>query len=120
MNYYFVDYENVGSDGLNGIRELDENNAVFIFYSKNADKITFDIHMQINESKAEIRYFKAETGQKNALDFQLSSYMGYVIKENENAEKEAEYFIVSKDNGFNALSQSFPISGLIILCPPLN
>lgn len=101
MNYYFVDYENVGSDGLNGIDTLDENNSVFIFYSRNADKITFDVHMQMNVSKAEIKYFKAETGQKNALDFQLSSYMGYVIKANESSE--AEYYIVSKDNGFNAL-----------------
>ena len=101
MNYYFVDYENVGSDGLNGIDTLDANNSVFIFYSRNADKITFDVHMQMNLSKAEIRYFKAETGQKNALDFQLSSYMGYVIRANESSE--SEYYIVSKDNGFNAL-----------------
>ncbi len=99
MNYYFIDYENVGSEGLNGINALDENNSVYIFYSRNADKITFDIHMQLNESKALITYNKVEAGHKNALDFQLSSYVGYVIHK----DTEGEYFIVSKDNGFNTL-----------------
>lgn len=99
MKYYFIDYENVGSDGLNGINTLDDNNSVYIFYSRNADKITFDIHMQLNETKASVTYHKVEAGHKNALDFQMSSYMGYVIHQDTGA----EYFIVSKDNGFNAL-----------------
>ena len=99
MKYYFVDYENVGSDGLSGINTLDENNTVYIFYSRNADKITFEIHMQLNETKASVTYYKIDAGHKNALDFQLSSYMGYVIHQ----DTEAEYYVVSKDNGFNAL-----------------
>jgi len=74
MKYFFVDYENVGSDGLNGIDKLDGENTVFIFYTQNADKISFDIHVQLNETLATIQYFKVGTGQKNSLDFQLSSY----------------------------------------------
>ena len=53
------------------------------------------------ESKAEITYHHAEAGMKNALDFQLSSYLGAVITEN--AGKKCRYYIVSKDSGFASL-----------------
>ena len=101
MNYYFVDYENTNTDGLKGISGLDENNSVHIFYTVNADKITFGLHRRLNMSKAELRYHKVEAGQKNALDFQLASYLGYIIREN--LENESHYIIVSKDTGFNSL-----------------
>ena len=101
MNYYLVDYENVGADGLKGIEALDEQNTVYVFYSNNADKITFELHMKLNASKAAIFFFKANTGHKNALDFQLSSYLGWLIHANSGTE--SKYFIVSKDNGFSSL-----------------
>ena len=96
MTAYLVDFENVKSDGLNGIGNLKENDRVFIFYSVNADKITFSLHKKINESQAKINYFKVEVGSKNALDFQLVSYLGYLICE----DKKDEYVIVSNDHGF--------------------
>ncbi len=101
MNYYFVDFENVGSEGLEGVNKLDAEDVLFVFYSRNADKITFEVHIQLNESKAKIQYCKVETAHKNALDFQLASYLGYIIKEN--YEKQCSYFIVSKDTGFSCL-----------------
>ena len=36
MRYYFVDYENVLTDGLVGISKLDSTDKVCILYSKNA------------------------------------------------------------------------------------
>ena len=101
MNYFFVDYENVGSEGLNGIDKLDEENIVCIFYSKNANKITFELHVQLIETRAKIEYHNIDALHKNALDFQLSSYLGYIIRENE--KKDCNYFIVSKDTGFESL-----------------
>ncbi|MBQ6776555.1 MAG: hypothetical protein IJP53_08865 [Synergistaceae bacterium] len=101
MNYYFIDFENVGSEGVKGINKLDADSTVFFFYSKNADKITFELHIQLSDSKANIQYHKVEVDHKNALDFQLSSYLGYVIRENKDSE--ASYFIVSKDSGFASL-----------------
>lgn len=99
MSYYLVDYENVKKDGLNGINELTKEDTVCIFYSDNADTLTFDLHRRINESEAEIIFQKVEVGTKNALDFQLATYLGYIIA----ARKEQEYHLVTKDNGFNIL-----------------
>ena len=43
-NYYLVDYENVHKAGLNGIEELKSTDTVIIFYSANADSLSFELH----------------------------------------------------------------------------
>lgn len=101
MNYYLVDYENVTTHGLDGITMLSPEDVVCIFYSENADRITFGLHRRLNEAAAKIIYQEVEVGTKNALDFQLASYLGYIIHENK--DKEVSYFIVSKDQGFSSL-----------------
>ncbi|WP_455715500.1 PIN domain-containing protein [Anaerosporobacter sp.] len=101
MNYYLIDYENVKTHGLDGISKLYEDDVVCIFYSKNADSLTFDLHKRINESQATIVYQKVDVGSKNALDFQLATYLGYII--HENTGKAVSYSIVSKDQGFLSL-----------------
>lgn len=101
MNYYLVDYENVKTHGLDGIDDLGPEDVVCIFYSENADSMTFDLHRRLNESRAKIIYQKVDVGTKNALDFQLTSYLGYMICENRG--REVSYFIVTKDHGFSSL-----------------
>lgn len=101
MNYYLVDYENVTTHGLDGITMLSPEDVVCIFYSENADRITFGLHRRLNEAAAKIIYQEVEVGTKNALDFQLASYLGYIIHENK--DKEVSYFIVTKDQGFSSL-----------------
>lgn len=101
MNYYLVDYENVKVHGLDGISKLNAEDVVCIFYSEKADTLTFGLHKRLNESKAAIIYQKVDVGGKNALDFQLSSYLGYMI--HENMEKEVSYYIVTKDKGYISL-----------------
>lgn len=94
--YYFIDYENVHKTGFKGLLNLSSNDNVIIFYSGNADKITFNLHKEIVDSKADITYFEVKAGGKNALDFQLSTYLGYLIGN----KKKARCYIVSNDRGF--------------------
>lgn len=101
MNYYLVDYENVTTHGLDGITMLNAEDVVCIFYSENADRLTFGLHRRLNEATAKIIYQEVEVGTKNALDFQLASYLGYVIHENK--DRDVSYFIVTKDQGFASL-----------------
>lgn len=107
MAEYLIDYENVGVKGFNGIGKLTEKDNVFIFYSENAEHITFGLHRRLTETKANVSYLKVKTGTKNALDFQLSSYLGYLIGQNAGAEAEEEplYYIVTGDKGFCILEQ---------------
>lgn len=101
MNFYLVDYENVKSKGLEGITELSKNDTVYIFYSANANSLTFDLHLKLNQSQATIIYQEVSVGSKNALDFQLSTHLGYLIKEQE--DKDARFYIITKDQGFTSL-----------------
>ena len=101
MNFYLVDYENVKTPGLDGVNKLPKEDVVCIFYSENADSLTFSLHRRLNESQASIMYQKVEVGHKNALDFQLSSYLGYII--HENLAKPCDYYIVTQDKGYEVL-----------------
>lgn len=104
QNFFFVDYENVKLDGLNGIEHRKKTDSICIFYSKNADKMSFDLHSILNNTKAVISMQRVRVGYKNALDFQLSSFLGYAISQSiEKGNKKASYYIVTKDNGFNCL-----------------
>lgn len=100
MNYFLVDYENVKNDGFEGIDMLDDTNYVFVFYSENSKTLTFDTMEKIHRSNAHIFYQKVMAGTKNALDFQLASYLGYLIGTNgtDNC-----YNIVTKDMGYKCL-----------------
>lgn len=99
MAVFLVDFENVKSLGLNGIELLSKEESVYIFYSENAETLTFDVHRNIKNSEANIMYFQVKVGSKNALDFQLSSYVGYLIAK----KPDEQYFIVSDDTGFDSV-----------------
>lgn len=46
--------------------------------------------------------FKVKTGTKNALDFQLSSYLGMLIGQEQG---NANYYIVSNDKGYDCICE---------------
>lgn len=100
MSIFLIDYENVNVDGFNGLSNCTENDQIKVFYTKGAETLTFGLHRRLSESKSKIDYFKVENGSKNALDFQLSSYLGYLIANNLNE----KYYIVSKDKGYEILT----------------
>lgn len=121
MNCFLVDYENVHVDGLRGISALSEQDKVVIFYSEKAETLTFGLHRRLTQSKAQISFQKVPTGSKNALDFQLCTYLGYLICQNaqtsaardiydeydaptEQAQTSAAYHIVSGDQNYAVIS----------------
>lgn len=98
---YLIDFENVHSDGLKGIEQLGKKDKCYIFYSEHAGVLTFNMHKRITESKADIFYVEAQVGMKNALDFQLVSYLGYMIRE----AHEEDYCIISNDKAFELVGR---------------
>ena len=112
MAYYLIDFENVKSRGMEGVELLTEEDTVCIFYSDNADCMTFDLHQKLNETRAKIIYHKVAVGTKNALDFQLATYLGYLICEQQKEGIHPNYFIVTKDNGFTSLMVYWKAQGV--------
>ena len=96
MAVYLIDFENVHSAGLSGIERLTEKDCVYIFYSINSNSITFEAHELLMSSKARIVPLLISCGGKNALDFQLSSFIGYLA----GASEDRELYVISLDKGY--------------------
>ncbi len=99
MKIFLIDFENVKSKGLEGIDKLEETDSVIIFFSENSDTLSFEMHQKVLSSKADIEYFKVSVGGKNALDFQLSTLLGFMVAK----EIYSHIFVISNDKGFDFL-----------------
>lgn len=106
--YFLIDYENVNRDGLNGITKLSEDDCVRIYYSNTAETLTFGLHRRINESRAHFDYIKVQMPIKNAVDCLILFDIRDLTKKNRNA----EYFIVSKDADFDRAIEEFTVRNL--------
>lgn len=108
MAVYLVDFENVTSAGISGVQKLTKEDKVYIFYTANAANMSFAAHLNLLSSPAEIIYYNVSSGGKNALDFQLSSFLGYLICQG----KEKQFYIISGDRGYEHVRSFWEVSGL--------
>jgi transposase len=97
MNY-LIDFENVGTNFHELLDEVTTSDKICIFYTDHCQKISIDQMASIQ--LADVEFIKTASG-KNALDFQLSSYLGYLIAKNK--VENQKFLIVSDDNGYNCL-----------------
>lgn len=108
VRYFCVDYENVKEEGMNGIEKLLTTDCVKIYYSKDAEKLTFGLHRRITESKARIEYIKVINCIKNALDCKIV----FDLQDNVKSEKNSEYFIISKDKDYDKFIEELKEKGI--------
>lgn len=99
MNYYFIDFENVHSDGFCGIEKVKKGDVIYVIYSERSKAFSLEILEKAAIQGAELKAYKVEVGSKNALDFQLSSFLGYIIGKSDHMD--CSYTIVSKDMGYD-------------------
>lgn len=99
MDCYLVDYENVNQKGVNGIQQLKltKSDKVVIYYSNNANSLTFELHRELMRLDAEIEYRKITCDSKNALDFILVCELGRFTALN----PDDCYYIVSNDGDYD-------------------
>lgn len=112
MNYYLVDYENIHNDLDNLINNTSNGDSIVLFYSETCKNISLDVISNFTSRNLKIDCFKVITGTKNALDFQLASYLGYLVGENKKA---ANYYIVSNDKGFDCLCEYWESIGVSVV-----
>lgn len=96
VSSYYIDYENVHNEGLNGVDKLERGDRLCLFYSCKADTLKIDVVHQLMMCAADIRFEKIDNGVENALDFQLITALmcNYSAAES--------YYIISKDKGYDA------------------
>ena len=71
---------------------------VVLFYSERSSKISYRELDAIYKSGINVSFKLCQTGN-NSLDFQLSSYLGYLAGKNNNI----NYIIISNDKGFDTV-----------------
>ena len=98
MRFFFIDLENVRSEGLEGVSSLSDSDMVFIYYSENAMNLSIPTLENLNNSRASKKFIKTNYIGKNAMDFQIVSLFGAMIERN----RQGSYYIISQDNGFRS------------------
>lgn len=97
--YFFIDFENVGSEGLRGAQYLLREDVVLIFYSHACEQIGQGCLHQIMESFCRLDICKLKKTGTNALDFYIATKTGQVF----GSGYQGKAAIVSRDQGFTAV-----------------
>lgn len=96
MKYAFIDYENLNSlDNLN----LGHYQKIFVFIGINQH------HLKLSEKfndELSITLITVQSAGKNNLDFHISYYLGKIDQQ---ADKDIEFHLFSKDRGFEGICQ---------------
>ncbi|MCR5639618.1 MAG: hypothetical protein K6F97_12390 [Lachnospiraceae bacterium] len=103
---FFVDYENVDTNGLDGLSRLTSQDQIYIYYSEAHSRMSFGLHRRICESKSEFIYRKIKDKSKNALDNELMREAENVI-----CDKKTDYYIISDDKGYSSFVKKKVVSG---------
>lgn len=103
---FFVDYENVDTNGLDGLSRLTAQDQIYIYYSEAHSRMSFGLHRRICESNSDFFYRKIKDNSKNALDNELMREASSVV-----CEKNTDYYIISKDKGYSKFVKQKVIDG---------
>ena len=97
---YLVDTENVGTVWKKILPELKKNDSLILFYTQNSPGVSYPDLNEILSYGATFEMIEGYTG-RNALDFQIVTYLGYLLK----SASKTEYTIVSNDAGYDAVTK---------------
>lgn len=99
---YFVDTENLNAEVLRDIKNLDKSDKVYLFYSKNSQKISYDIYREIINIKCSVEFIESTITAPNALDFELVAFVGMKIGSYKKTKNKHKYIILSMDRGYDS------------------
>lgn len=95
---YLVDTENVGAVWKHLFQLAANTDDILLFYTENTPFLSYNDLEYILSYRERFTMMKCYTGN-NALDFQLVSYLGFMMKTG----AKTQYIIVSNDTGYDAM-----------------
>ena len=112
MKVYLVDTENVASSWMSLLDIVELHDKLYLFYTDHSTILTYsNLELILPRAKQIIPIHCKRVG-KNSLDFELVSYLGYLINE----DNDAEYIIYSNDKGFQAVSLFWEKRNVLVRC----
>ena len=103
---YLVDTENVASTWQTILPELAADDLLLVFYTKNSPGIAYTDLGTLMQYIGRFSCVECYAGA-NGLDFQLVSYLGYLLADH----PDAEFIIVSRDTGYDAVCKFWTDKG---------
>lgn len=100
MKHYLIDSENVNDNWLMLLEFTKPEDQIIVFYTDKSPHMSYTSLVRIIEQTHQIQFEKCYTGP-NGLDFQLVSYLGYLMCDNQDSDD--EFIIMSNDNGFDCV-----------------
>lgn len=95
---FLIDTENINRRFIPGLETLDNTDRVILFYS-DEEQLTMEVLTALATTKATIEKHLVKQHSKNAMDFQICTYLGMLVQQ---YGKQFDYYIVSLDNGYKA------------------
>ncbi|MCR5744159.1 MAG: hypothetical protein K6F92_10635 [Lachnospiraceae bacterium] len=110
---FLMDYENTAVRGLYGISELGIGDKVVVFCSnENIQRALIDLLKVYEERRVEIRVHLLKKRAINALDFMITTYLGFEVS----MDDEKEIFVISADKGYeSAIDMAHELSNGIFI-----
>lgn len=97
---FLIDTENIGKKWLELLESADFDTHIYVFYTENSNTLFGLSELTVlSKTKAIVDIIKCDVSGKNSLDFQLSTYLGYLIAKDNNT----SYLIVSNDKGYQSV-----------------
>ena len=112
LKVYLVDTENVASSWMSLLDIVEPHDKLYLFYTDHSTILTYSNLELILPRAKQIIPIHCERVGKNSLDFELVSYLGYLINE----DNDAEYIIYSNDKGFQAVSLFWEKRNVLVRC----
>lgn len=95
---YLIDTENVKSEWKCVLDKLDRKDKLLLFYTENSPNVSFADFSNLVNYPFKYEMLPCFLG-KNGLDFQLVTYLGYLLRKS----PLKEYVIISNDTGFDTV-----------------
>lgn len=109
--HYLVDTENVNGAAIYELlRSIGDNDALHLFYTDESSNLPFGALEIILQRQKQVHLEHCTNGEKNALDAQIVSAMGFMIAFCEPDKQ--EFIIVSKDHGYDPVIRFWLTKGI--------
>ena len=97
---FMIDSENVGTGFTEGVKNLTKEDRIIYFKGNTVPRDEIETLRMLSETDAGLEIIERHTElTKNALDFQLCTYAGFLIKDMTIG---TELYIVTNDKGYEA------------------
>lgn len=106
-NIFLIDSENVADSWLDLFDYLSDEDVLLVFYTDKSPNMSYANLIRLKQSPINPEFILCDNGTENALDFQLSTYLGSLTVKN----PDDNLIIVTRDKGFDAVVKFWTTRG---------